>query len=180
MNRSMPSTAGATIGIPPVRAVDEADLSVRQPRDEERNLQLSEEVYQMESVFPRNIYLGTHDWGQVLVFEGDFCLPFRLFTRYLKKRVKIKVSVSFLGLHEEICSKNSILIWRFFRHFLTRFPLLNNLVVLEAKDVYQRNPRTIRREPNSPVNCHQISIFKSTHRFKFLLGEFDCTFFHPS
>ena len=26
----MPSTAGATIGIPPVRAVDEADLSVRQ------------------------------------------------------------------------------------------------------------------------------------------------------
>jgi hypothetical protein len=91
----MPSTAGATIGIPPVRAVDEADLSVRQPRDEERNLQLPEEVYQMESVFPRNIYLGTHDWRQVLMFEGDFCLPFRLFTRYLKKRVKIKVSVSF-------------------------------------------------------------------------------------
>jgi hypothetical protein len=55
----MPSTAGTTIGIPPVRAVDEADLSVRQPRDEERNLQLPEEVYQMESVFPRNIYLGS-------------------------------------------------------------------------------------------------------------------------
>jgi hypothetical protein len=52
----MPSTAGATIGIPPVRAVDEADLSVRQPRDEERNLQLPEEVYQMESVFPRRCH----------------------------------------------------------------------------------------------------------------------------
>jgi hypothetical protein len=60
----MPRAAGATIGIPPARAVDEADLSVRQPRDEERNLQLPEELYQMESVFPRNIYLGTHDWGK--------------------------------------------------------------------------------------------------------------------
>src|SRR5438067_919128 len=84
------------------------------------------------------------------------CSDKRLSAQYLRpniqpiyqKRVKIKVSVSFLGLHEEICSKNSILIWRFFRHFLTRFPLLSNLVVLEAKDVYQRNPRTIRREPN--------------------------------
>lgn len=32
----------------------------------------------------------------------------------------------------------------------------------------------------SYVNCHQISVFKSTQRLKFLLGEFDCTFFHPS
>jgi hypothetical protein len=40
------------VGILPVRGVDEADLSVRQPRDEERNLPLLEEVYQMESVFP--------------------------------------------------------------------------------------------------------------------------------
>ncbi len=58
------STAGATIGIPHVRAGDEASLLVRQPGDEECHLLLLEEVYQMESVFPRNIYLGTHDWGK--------------------------------------------------------------------------------------------------------------------
>ena len=64
----MPRAAGATIGIPPMRGGDVADLSVRQPRDEARNVPLLEEVYQMESVYPRNMYLSTHDWGQVLMF----------------------------------------------------------------------------------------------------------------
>jgi hypothetical protein len=48
-------SAGATIGIPPVQAGDEAFAPVSPPRDEERNLQLPEGVYQMESAFPRNI-----------------------------------------------------------------------------------------------------------------------------
>ena len=79
--------------------------------------------------------------------------------------------MSILSFHEEICSKSPILIWRVLRHFLTGFPLLNNLVVLEAKDVDQRDPRTTRREPNSPVNRYQISVFKSAQRFKILLGK---------
>src|SRR5712691_3955565 len=60
LDGSMPRAASATIGILPVRGVDEADLSVRQPRDEARNVPLLEEVYQMASVFPRNMHLGAH------------------------------------------------------------------------------------------------------------------------
>src|SRR5947208_1305281 len=40
----------------------------------------------MESAFPRNIYTSAHDWGQVLMFEGETCSPFRSFTTYLMKR----------------------------------------------------------------------------------------------
>jgi Transposase DDE domain len=86
---------------------------------------------------------------------------------------------TFLGLHKQIRSKNAMLIWKIFRHFLTHFPLLDHLVVLEAKDVDQRDPRATRREPNSPVNCHQLSVFKSAHGLKFLIRKFGCTFFHP-
>src|SRR6266566_8178676 len=89
-------------------------------------------------------------------------------------------SCSCLSLHEEIGSKHSILIWRVFRHLLTGFPLLNNLVVLEAKDVDQSYPRTTGCEPNSSVNCHQVSVFQSAHRFKFLLGKCGRIFLHPS
>src|SRR5260370_17396540 len=89
-------------------------------------------------------------------------------------------SGSFLGLHEERGSKHVILIGRVLRHFLTGFPLLDNLVVLEAKDVDQRDPRTTRREPNSPVNCDQISVFQSAQPFKFLLGKCAPISLHPS
>src|SRR5258708_3030268 len=37
---------------------------------EERNLQLLEEVYQMESAFPKHVHAITHDWGQVPTFQG--------------------------------------------------------------------------------------------------------------
>lgn len=74
--------------------------------------------------------------------------------------------------------KSPILIWRVLRHFLTGFPLLDNLIVLEAKDVDQRDPRTTRREPNSPVNRYKITIFKSAHRFKILLGKCGRIFLH--
>jgi hypothetical protein len=70
--------------------------------------------------------------------------------------------------------------WRVFGHFLTHFPLLNNLVVFEAKDVDKRDPRTSRREPNSSMNCYEVSIFKSTHGFKVLSGKCERTFLHPS
>src|SRR6266568_8259313 len=96
------------------------------------------------------------------------------------KHAAADVSCSFLNLHEEIFSKHPMLIWRVLRHFLTSFPLLNNLVVLEAKDVYERDPRTTRREPNSSVNCYQICVFKGAHRLKFLVGEFGRIFLHRS
>ena len=48
--------------------------------NEERNLHPSQEVYQMESAFPRNISTSAHDWGQVLMFEGESCSHFRAFT----------------------------------------------------------------------------------------------------
>ncbi len=51
--------------------------------DEERNLQLLEEVYQMESAFPRNISTSAHDWGQVLMFQGKSGSVFGSFTKLL-------------------------------------------------------------------------------------------------
>src|SRR5512135_258822 len=80
------------------------------------------------------------------------------------KHVTADCSCSSLDLHKEAGSKNPILIWRVFRHFLTGFPLLDYLIVLEAKDVDQRNPRITRREPNPPMHCRQISVFQSTQR----------------
>jgi hypothetical protein len=49
--------------------------------DEERNVQLLEQVYQMESAFPRNIYTSAHDWGQVLMFQGKSGSVFGSFTK---------------------------------------------------------------------------------------------------
>src|SRR6266567_6697287 len=41
----------------------------------ERNLQLLQEVYQMESAFPRDIYSSAHDWGpKLLTFPGHLPL----------------------------------------------------------------------------------------------------------
>jgi hypothetical protein len=50
----MPSTAGATISIPPARAVYGVFQREVPSLDEEHNLQCSREVYQMESGFPRS------------------------------------------------------------------------------------------------------------------------------
>ncbi len=47
LNRSMPSTAGATISIPPERAVSAVFQREVQSLDEEHNLQCSREVYQI-------------------------------------------------------------------------------------------------------------------------------------
>ena len=51
LNRSMPSTAGATISIPPARAVYGVFQREVPSLNEEHNLQCSREVYQMESGF---------------------------------------------------------------------------------------------------------------------------------
>ncbi len=55
-----------------------------QPRDEEHNVQLPEEVYQMGSALPRNISTSAHDWGQVLMFEGQSGSFFRSYTHLVK------------------------------------------------------------------------------------------------
>jgi len=57
LNKSMPSTAGATIGIPPARADSGAFQREVPSRDEERNLQCSGEVYQLRSGFSNGQWL---------------------------------------------------------------------------------------------------------------------------
>ena len=49
LNKSMPSRGGATIGTPPARAASGAFQREVPFRDEERNLQCSGEVYQIEN-----------------------------------------------------------------------------------------------------------------------------------
>src|SRR5438046_2185813 len=62
VNRSMPSIAGATISIPPARAVYGVFQREVPSLDEEHNLQRSREVYQMESGFPRHVHTSAHSY----------------------------------------------------------------------------------------------------------------------
>ena len=52
LNRSMPSTAGATISIPPARAVYGVFQREVPSLDEEHNLQCSEKYTRWRAVFP--------------------------------------------------------------------------------------------------------------------------------
>src|SRR5215468_8923982 len=55
LNRSMPSTAGATMSNPAFRIP-----TVRQSLDEEHNLHIWEKVHLMESSFPRRFCISAH------------------------------------------------------------------------------------------------------------------------
>jgi hypothetical protein len=55
LNRSMPSTAGATMSNPAFRTP-----TVRQSLDEEHNLHIWEELYPMERSFSRRFCAGAH------------------------------------------------------------------------------------------------------------------------
>ncbi|HEY6284099.1 MAG TPA: hypothetical protein VIX20_00415 [Ktedonobacteraceae bacterium] len=77
LNRSMPSTAGATISIPPARAVYGVFQREVPSLDEEHNLQYSREVYQMESGFPR-LCITT---SPALTLHLKTCSLVTLFTR---------------------------------------------------------------------------------------------------
>src|SRR6266480_5910378 len=84
LNKSMPSTAGATIRI---LAFQERPLELifREvpPRDEERNLQLLEGVYQMGSGFSRRIPPSAHSSRRLLTRHLKTCLLVTLFTSHV-------------------------------------------------------------------------------------------------
>jgi len=46
----------------------------------------------MESAFPRNISASAHDWGQVLMFQGQSCSHFTSFTSWVSKPAKIPLN----------------------------------------------------------------------------------------
>src|SRR6266508_431147 len=75
LNRSKPSTAGATKSNPAFRIP-----TVSQSLDEEHNLHVWEKAHLMESSFPRRFCTSAHILGQVLIFQGQTCPLGRAFT----------------------------------------------------------------------------------------------------
>jgi hypothetical protein len=76
LNRSMPSTTGATMSDPVFRIP-----TVSQSLDEEHNLHVREKVHLMESSFPRRFCASAHISGPVLIFQGQTCPLGRAFTK---------------------------------------------------------------------------------------------------
>src|SRR5579859_6417031 len=82
LNRSMPSTAGATMSNPanPWASVFRIP-TIRHSLDEERNLHIWRKVYLMESGFSRYVRTSAHVGGQMLMWEGQTCSLRRAFTK---------------------------------------------------------------------------------------------------
>src|SRR5436305_272286 len=78
LKRSMPSTAGVTIGMPPARVGNEADF------------QSSRRVYQTGSGFSRNLCTSAHVGGQMLPLEGKIRSLGRAFTNKTMESSKEK------------------------------------------------------------------------------------------
>jgi hypothetical protein len=83
LNRSMPSTAGATMSNPAFRIP-----TVSQSLDEEHNLHIWEKVCLIKSRFSRRFCTGAHISGQLLIFQGKTCSLDRAFTNSMRRRAR--------------------------------------------------------------------------------------------